>query len=154
MKLNIKHTFGPLSIYLTAQSSPLHISLTNLATPKFPDPISFSISYRSIICSLLLQIYIAKIKEYVYIEVEQSLCLCLPLSFYLFALSISMFFKAINAKICKLIGLELGCEYQWTFTQYILKKFRSQRKREEQEELGSTGGVMLEARISSRTERS
>lgn len=40
-------TFWPLSMNLTAKSSLVHLSLTNLATPKFPDPISFTISYRS-----------------------------------------------------------------------------------------------------------
>lgn len=41
-------TFWPLSMNLTAKSSLVHLSLTSLATPKFPDPISFSISYLSI----------------------------------------------------------------------------------------------------------
>nr|AFK41949.1 unknown [Lotus japonicus] len=37
----------PLSMNLTAYNSPLHFSLTSFATPKFPDPISLMISYRS-----------------------------------------------------------------------------------------------------------
>lgn len=44
-----KHTFWPLSINLTAKSSLVNLSLTSLATPKFPDPIAFKISYRSIV---------------------------------------------------------------------------------------------------------
>lgn len=47
---NIKkeQTLLPLSMNLTAKSSLVLLSLTNLATPKFPDPISFTISYLSI----------------------------------------------------------------------------------------------------------
>jgi len=41
------HTFLPLSMYLTATSSLVRLSLTNLATPKFPAPSSFSASYLS-----------------------------------------------------------------------------------------------------------
>jgi hypothetical protein len=39
-----KQTFWPLSINLTAKNSLVHLSLTSLATPKFPDPISLIIS--------------------------------------------------------------------------------------------------------------
>lgn len=48
IKIERKQTFCPLSIYLTARSSPVHLSLTSFATPKFPDPISLIISYLSI----------------------------------------------------------------------------------------------------------
>jgi hypothetical protein len=44
-----KQTFWPLSINLTAKSSLVNLSLISLATPKFPDPISFRISYRSMV---------------------------------------------------------------------------------------------------------
>lgn len=40
-------TFFPLSMYLTATSSFVFLSLTSLATPKFPEPSSFNDSYRS-----------------------------------------------------------------------------------------------------------
>ena len=45
--LQIEITFFPLSMYLTATSSFIFLSLTNLATPKFPTPRSFNGSYRS-----------------------------------------------------------------------------------------------------------
>ena len=47
MLLQIEITFFPLYVYLTATSSFVFLSLTNLATPKFPTPRSFNDSYRS-----------------------------------------------------------------------------------------------------------
>lgn len=44
-------TFLPLSMYLTATSSLVRLSLTSLATPKLPAPSSFSASYLSSISS-------------------------------------------------------------------------------------------------------
>lgn len=45
-------TFSPLSMYLTATSSSVCLSLINLATPKLPDPISLTSSYRSLSCMI------------------------------------------------------------------------------------------------------
>uniref|UniRef100_A0A2P2KKQ8 Uncharacterized protein MANES_17G021500 n=1 Tax=Rhizophora mucronata TaxID=61149 RepID=A0A2P2KKQ8_RHIMU len=39
--------FSPLSMYLTATSSLVFLSLTNFATPKFPEPSSLIGSYLS-----------------------------------------------------------------------------------------------------------
>lgn len=41
-------TFWPLGMYLIATSSFVSLFRSNLATPKFPDPRSFTISYLSI----------------------------------------------------------------------------------------------------------
>lgn len=51
--IQYSQTFWPLSMNLTARSSLVHLSLTSLATPKFPDPMSFTISYLSMISSSL-----------------------------------------------------------------------------------------------------
>lgn len=46
-----KETFWPLSMNLTAKSSFDDLSRTSFATPKLPDPISFTISYLSMFCN-------------------------------------------------------------------------------------------------------
>lgn len=45
-----RQTLWPLSMNLIAKSSLETLSRTSLATPKLPDPISFTISYLSIVC--------------------------------------------------------------------------------------------------------
>lgn len=49
-------TFFPLSMYLTATSSLVFLSLTSLATPKFPVPRSFNGSYLSSISATTFKI--------------------------------------------------------------------------------------------------
>lgn len=49
-----KLTFLPLSMYLRATSSPVFLSLANLATAKFPEPSSFNGSYLSSMSTLSL----------------------------------------------------------------------------------------------------
>lgn len=46
------YTLSPLSMYLTATSSSVCLSLINLATPKLPEPISRTNSYRSLVCMI------------------------------------------------------------------------------------------------------
>lgn len=56
LHLHKKLTLSPLSIYLTATSSLVCLSLINLATPKLPDPISLTRSYRSLSCMIGISI--------------------------------------------------------------------------------------------------
>ena len=49
-------TFSPRSMYLTATSSLVTLSLISLATPKFPDPMSRTRSYRSLSCMIGISI--------------------------------------------------------------------------------------------------
>lgn len=51
-----KLTLLPRSIYLTATSSLVCLSVISLATPKFPDPISRTKSYRSLSCMIGISI--------------------------------------------------------------------------------------------------
>lgn len=51
-KVKSQLTFSPLSMYLTATSSLVCLSLISLATPKFPAPISRTSSYLSLSCMI------------------------------------------------------------------------------------------------------
>lgn len=62
-------TLVPLSMYLIANSSSVFLSLTSLATPKFPEPSSFNGSYLSSISQTTNQFKPRKLK-YPEIELE------------------------------------------------------------------------------------
>jgi len=116
-------TLKPLSMNLIAYNSPLHFSLTSFATPKFPDPISLIISYRSMVklASMNWTLY----NNYqqlgvVSIEVCElanlSILLCLLDLNYLFACSIASFLWPPNSNAQKFankrwLGSGFGCPY-------------------------------------------
>ena len=127
-------TLKPLSMNLIAYNSPLHFSLTSFATPKFPDPISLIISYRSMVKLASLNWSNSLYNNYqqqgvvVLIEVCElanlSILLFLLDLYYLFACSIASFLWPPNSNAQKfaikddwVLGLDaLVANYNWTAT--------------------------------------